>query len=428
MPAQQDFAECPVCATLTPVQCVTRLNVDEDAKYLAQVVNLTINEHTCPACGHSGVVAEPVYITGKGDPVGYMPVSVPPNRKARIVRRMENRLRDLGAHGECRICFGPLQLRKTLPSLPWKGRVPQLNPRFDVPGPAYRRVKGLRTALADDPDNTLLATRLGGAYYDQRDYKRARKTLETVLKTEPKNFDALFCMGSIAMETRDYQAALVYYDRAVGASHEPLPRFMAGQAAFHLEDYKGARERLRVAVREDTNLLEAQIWLARACIGMNDYAGALSALWQAVEHGLNDARVIKKHREFEQLESDPQFKSILTKMRKAGERKKAGDRRRESRHTASGDGHTASGDGHTFGSEGQSRPGNGRGRNRTGRHSGRKRGSKSTGGRSTRNESGDGRPRQSGGRSGDHGSRDHGHGARDHGKRGHDRGTRGRGR
>ena len=164
MPDSQIVIPCPVCGEETPTEICTRINGNEQPEILAAFTRCDINRAVCPLCRHHGVVPEPVFVELGDTLAAYMPVQIPSNRKANIAKRLGEQLQSYAFSGSTRVCFGPLQLRKALPGLPWEGRTPEYCFRFDDAGTPLQRVQSLKHALIQREDDTALLARLGEAF------------------------------------------------------------------------------------------------------------------------------------------------------------------------------------------------------------------------------------------------------------------------
>lgn len=311
---------CPICDEAVNVKVLTRIVVDDDAGLASDLMHGHVNSVTCKVCGHSGILAEPLIVVSQTVVAGYMPVSVPANRKAGIAQRLEKSVK-AAAEGSQRavICFGPRQLRKEIPDLPWPRRLPIQWHRFDDPGtPEHRRrtYERLRESRPDDPTVHL---RLGTTYHELRRYRDARRMLHVALRSDATNTDALHALASVELDDRHPGEAMRLYDQVVSLTHGVLPRYLSGVSAYRDGQYRAAIERLQIVVREQTDHVDAYIWLARAKIALGDRAGAISALRSAAENGLKSADMITRHREFEELSSDGAFKSVIAAIRKQHE-------------------------------------------------------------------------------------------------------------
>ncbi len=91
----------------------------------------------------------------------------------------------------------------------------------------------LRRLEAREPDNpsllrarTQLLKALGGQYYRQRDFRRARETYLEALDIEPGNFGVLRMLGEIAYFSQHLEAAAAYWNEALAI--QPGDRELAG--------------------------------------------------------------------------------------------------------------------------------------------------------------------------------------------------------
>lgn len=314
---------CPVCDDAVSGQYVDSLDGEAHPEQLRDLLRGRLNVVTCPTCGHSGLVPEPllVRLPSRNRLVGFMPVEVPTNRKAHLARRLKARLAaSAGRTDTVAVCFGARQLQQALPEFPWPKIAHEFRHRFDQPGSARHRQTALRRALKRRPDDALVLTRLGIALYDEERLRSARAVLEQALSINPNLAQALHCLGSVSLDEGKPAEALELYDRVVSMTRDALPRFLAGVAAYRAGRTSAALERLTQAVRQSPSLLEAHVWLAIVHLSRDDRRAALAALTRAIEQGLSDPDLVLSHAEFDALRSDRTFRSLVNLMRKIGVR------------------------------------------------------------------------------------------------------------
>jgi len=337
MPRDDTYYRCPVCDGAFEPDIERRVDVPCSPEVGNDLTRGRFNTVRCPDCGHDGVASEPVFLVGSDLIVGYVPVVVPPNRKASVVRRLQRELAGR-VEGKQRsaICFGPRQLRRELAELPWQRWVPAAFPSFDDPGTPDHRRQALDRVRRERPDDAGVLTRLGRACYDMRRYRDARRALMGALNVDPGNTDALLLLASVNLDDGRPVDALAAYDRLVAVTHDPGVRFLSGVAAIRAGRTADAIERLQVAVRDQPDNLDALVWLANAHATAGDRAGALSALRTAGERGLRDPNIIYQHEALKKLSADGGFRAIVAAIRKQDEQGKrerarasrgAGDRR-----------------------------------------------------------------------------------------------------
>ena len=141
-------------------------------------------------------------------------------------------------------------------------------------------------------------------------------TLEQALALDPDQLDALYCLGSVSLDEGRPEEALRLYDRVVAATHEPLPRFLAGVAALRAGRADHALVRLRQAARDDPTLVDAHVWEAAAHVALGDDRAAVAALRRAVENGLRDPGAITSRPEFAALRSRPGFTALVSLLKR----------------------------------------------------------------------------------------------------------------
>jgi len=308
---------CPICDESVSVKPIARVAVDDDTQLASDLAHGRVNSVTCRMCGHVGVFAEPLIVVGSSVVAGYVPVDVPANRKAGIAQRLQKDAKTAAGAGQrIAVCFGPRQLRKEFPHLPWPRRLPLRWHRFDDPGTPEHRRRSYERLRESRPDDPTLHLRLGTTYHELRRYRDARRILHVALRSDPTNADALFALASVELDDRHAGEAVRLYDQVVSLTHDALPRYLAGVAAFRDKQYRAAIERLEIVVREKPDHIDGYIWLARAKLALDDRAGAIAALRMAAENGLKNPDMIMRHRDFEVLTSDGAFKSVIAAIRK----------------------------------------------------------------------------------------------------------------
>jgi len=319
MDTRQYDGTCPICDEPTSARHSPAVDGEAQPEQLKGLIEGRLNVVRCAVCGHSGLVPEPVIISlpSRREIIGYMPVEVPKNRKAHIAGRLK---REVAAHAGpasvTAICFGARQLRDALPASSWPKTTPEFRPRFDHAGLPRHRQACLRRALKRRPEHPVLLTRLGIALYEDGKVGAAREVLEQALAVDPNLVDALHCLGSVSLDEGKPAEALALYDRVVSITHDAVPRFLAGVAAYRAGRIPAALERLTQATREAPDLIEAHLWLAIVHLSQGDRRNALAALRRALENGLSDPEVVLSHREFDALRSDKAFRSLMSLTRR----------------------------------------------------------------------------------------------------------------
>ncbi len=321
MTAESARPRCPVCGALAPGSPVAKIDVDTEPEHVLSVVSGRLNRVTCNVCGHAGVTAEPITVQSDNGAriIRYVPVNVPRNRKKQLAGRLE---RDLATYGKCRtaICFGPAQLRKELPGLPWPETVRGYCQSFDDVGSPRHRETALKRALKVNPESTSLMARLGATLHEQKKLGSARRVLVRAIAFDPTDAEALHCLAALHMDEDEPEEALALYDRVVGLTHDALPRFLAGVAACGCGRYKAAAERLKRALKDQPDMPDAHIWLAVACLKLGDRPAALNALREAALLGLAGPGRILARPELRELEGNRAFDDIVSTLRKRNER------------------------------------------------------------------------------------------------------------
>ena len=143
-----------------------------------------------------------------------------------------------------------------------------------------------RAVLALDPDNPDAHLELGILHDRRGERQEAEEHFVESLKSDPGNPRALYSYASI------YYAA---------------------------DDLETAEEILERAVAADATYSPALSALASIRARRGDYGDALDFIERAVEAGESDAEHFKSALEFAPLHSDPRFRTLLSRMIRAGE-------------------------------------------------------------------------------------------------------------
>jgi tetratricopeptide (TPR) repeat protein len=317
---------------------MTRVDIMRFPTVAEEIASGALNRVRCGACGHEGVIPEPIVVETPILAVGYLPVVLPSNRKKTVARRIE---RQLAGRTDCSrktaICFGPRQLQKELPNLPWPGRIPAGWRRFDDPGGPDHRRHILERLIRARTDDAGLLSRLGAACYELKRFADARATLERATRLNPGDSEILRVLAAVELDDHRPEQALEYYDRVVSLTHEPTARFLAGVAGYRAGRTKAALERLRLVTSEQPDYLDALVWFAKVHASVGDKAAALDALKAAAERGLTNPKVIEQHAEFRALASDGAYRAILNAVRRPHGTKKTDSPRADRRHVDRGE-------------------------------------------------------------------------------------------
>ncbi|AGI73762.1 hypothetical protein OA238_c38150 [Octadecabacter arcticus 238] len=101
----------------------------------------------------------------------------------------------------------------------------------------------------------------------QRDgkYLEAERIYQTVLRTEPRNAQALNLMGTLAIEANETKTALDYFRKALrGAPRDPIINNNMGNLLLRLKQNEKARQYLLKALQAKPNFVEALCNLGKA--------------------------------------------------------------------------------------------------------------------------------------------------------------------
>lgn len=135
--------------------------------------------------------------------------------------------------------------------------------------------KTLRTLLSRDADNLDAHKNLALVYYDQGRYRLAEFMMGTAKKRNDKDPGIYNNLGLIAIKRDDLRAALAQFKKAV----ELDPKFVQGHmnigaVALRYRDYQAASDAFSKAVNLDAASWEAHYYYAQALEGGQDLEGA----------------------------------------------------------------------------------------------------------------------------------------------------------
>ncbi len=146
----------------------------------------------------------------------------------------------LGCEGENKSASAPVQ---------------QAQPTMQVAMPNQdAAIEVLKARLFDDPDNDVLLSALGDAYFEQRRFDEAIPIYKRVITFYPEHFDALNDLGLAYHYTGNTQAALDALDKSIAANPDyKFARLSKGFILLSLGRYEEAEIPLRKAQELDPN-------------------------------------------------------------------------------------------------------------------------------------------------------------------------------
>lgn len=163
------------------------------------------------------------------------------------------------------------------------GRVPNLTAvqKAYLEADAYLRQKDWQAAAAAleqvlqlGPDESLLAwiyTLLGIAYFSLNDYARAADAFSSSIESNPNNGAGYFYLGTLHMMKYMVFGSFEELDKAIGPfekairlkHHKPQAYFYLGYVYGELQNWEGAEDAYRKAIRAEKNFKAAYLNLAR---------------------------------------------------------------------------------------------------------------------------------------------------------------------
>ena len=131
-------------------------------------------------------------------------------------------------------------------------------------------------ALTIYPEYLAARNDLGAQYLKLKQIDEAEKEFETVLRDDPKNFNAKFNMGLVQVERKHYQEAIALLNEAVALdSTRPVTRLWIGIAKLELGDLETAEAELtRALITGGDECIAANYHLARVYLDRGDLAEA----------------------------------------------------------------------------------------------------------------------------------------------------------
>ena len=151
-----------------------------------------------------------------------------------------------------------------------------------------RVIKALAAQVRTSPNDVTLRVRLGEALGSAGKYPAAIQQLNAALKIDPKHIGAHLDLGMVAMLSKDYEKAVLYFEKVVdltetsqfsqvdGRRENAL--YNLGLIALSQQRYEEAVGYFKGAQRIRKDASDTYLNLARALLGLKDYDAAISNL------------------------------------------------------------------------------------------------------------------------------------------------------
>jgi Flp pilus assembly protein TadD len=142
-----------------------------------------------------------------------------------------------------------------------------------------------KEALSIFPDYLAARNDLGAQYLKLKRLDEAEASFHIVLDRDPKNFNAMFNLGLVQVERRNYADAVSQLNRAIVIdSGRPVARLWLGFALLEMGDLPAAeRELMKAIVMGGAECMAAHYHLARIYLNRGDNAEASRELQAYLE-------------------------------------------------------------------------------------------------------------------------------------------------
>jgi tetratricopeptide (TPR) repeat protein len=152
------------------------------------------------------------------------------------------------------------------------------------------------------------------------DDEGAAEAYRAVLALDPENPDAHLELGILHERRGEPEEAEEHFVEALKADPgDPRALYSYASLYYTADDLETAEEILERAVAADADYSPALSALASIRARRGEYGDALDFIERAVEAGESDADHFKSALEFAPLHSDPRFRTLLSRMSRAGE-------------------------------------------------------------------------------------------------------------
>ena len=190
-----------------------------------------------------------------------------------------------------------------------------------------------RKAIAIDPYNASIVSRLGISYHQQQRLDEAARQYRNVLKMNPYYLEAVSNLGSIEYVRGRYDRAISYYNEAMEirpGSAGVLQNI--GSCLFAMERYREGFQAYRLALETDPGLFDrssgtatlilppqrnealVNFYMAKVFVVTGDNDRAISYLYKAVEEGFTDLDMLRGDSAFSVLSGDERFGQLLASL------------------------------------------------------------------------------------------------------------------
>ena len=148
----------------------------------------------------------------------------------------------------------------------------------------------------------------------------AAEAYRAVLALDPENPDAHLELGILHERRGEPEEAEEHFVEALKADPgDPRALYSYASLYYTADDLETAEEILERAVAADADYSPALSALASIRARRGEYGDALDFIERAVEAGESDAEHFRSALEFAPLHSDPRFRTLLSRMTRAGE-------------------------------------------------------------------------------------------------------------
>jgi Flp pilus assembly protein TadD len=161
----------------------------------------------------------------------------------------------------------------------------KLGLKFVAKGNFSQAAGHFQQALALYPEYLAARNDLGAQYLKLKRLDEAEELFRHVLESDPKNFYAMFNLGLVRIERRDYAEAVSRLQKAISVdSAWPTARLWLGFALLEMGDLASAeRELTKALIMGGPDCVAAHYHLARAYVKRGDPAEASRALRSYLE-------------------------------------------------------------------------------------------------------------------------------------------------
>lgn len=148
----------------------------------------------------------------------------------------------------------------------------------------------LQDKLSRNPTDIDAKLDLVVSQYLQGKTGDALNTSQSILEQDPENTSALFYMGLIKVDMKDYKSAVPLLEKVLSVNPGLQPRLLyynLGMAYFQAGNYAKAIETLKVASRVDPGSGPASYYLGMSYLKLGQYQNARIPLQKALSLGEN---------------------------------------------------------------------------------------------------------------------------------------------